>query len=131
MAAASTPPRQSPGSSSGASPRRSANCRHRLAKCPVSYISTRSPGDKVLTRAASQAPVPEAGKMTTGPAVLKIRLTPSSTSCARPRNSGAAVVDGRFLDGAQHPARYVGRSGNLQQMTTARMCHGSRLGGLG
>ena len=31
------------------------------AKCPVSNISTRSPADSVLTRAASQAPVPEAG----------------------------------------------------------------------
>ena len=34
---------------------------HRLAKWPVSYMSTRSPGDSVLTSAASHAPVPEAG----------------------------------------------------------------------
>ena len=32
-----------------------------VAKWPVSAISTRSPGESVLTRAASQAPVPEAG----------------------------------------------------------------------
>ena len=40
--------------------RRAISC-HRLAKCPVSAIRTRSPGDRVLTSAASQAPVPEAG----------------------------------------------------------------------
>ena len=34
---------------------------HSVAKWPVSNISTRSPGDSVLTSAASQAPVPEAG----------------------------------------------------------------------
>ncbi len=34
---------------------------HSVAKWPVSYISTLSPGDSVLTSAASQAPVPEAG----------------------------------------------------------------------
>ena len=33
----------------------------RLAKCPVSTIRTGSPGESVLTSAASQAPVPEAG----------------------------------------------------------------------
>ena len=32
-----------------------------VAKWPVSYISTRSPGDSVFTSAASQAPVPDAG----------------------------------------------------------------------
>ncbi len=34
---------------------------HRVAKWPVSAISTRSPGERVFTSAASQAPVPEAG----------------------------------------------------------------------
>ena len=57
----STPWRQSPGSSSTSSPRRRAISHHRLAKCPVSAISTRSPCESVLTSAASQAPVPEAG----------------------------------------------------------------------
>ena len=32
-----------------------------LRKMPVSNINTRSPGESVLTMAASQAPVPEAG----------------------------------------------------------------------
>ena len=34
---------------------------HSEAKWPVSHISTLSPGDSVLTSAASQAPVPDAG----------------------------------------------------------------------
>ena len=34
---------------------------HSAAKWPVSYISTASPGLSVLTSAASQAPVPDAG----------------------------------------------------------------------
>jgi hypothetical protein len=42
-------------------PRRVAILFHRLAKWPVSYISTASPGDSVLASAASQAPVPDAG----------------------------------------------------------------------
>ena len=33
---------------------------HSVANWPVSTISTRSPGDSVLTSAASQAPVPVA-----------------------------------------------------------------------
>ena len=36
-------------------------CDHKVAKCPVSKASTRSPGDSVLTSAASQAPVPDEG----------------------------------------------------------------------
>ena len=34
---------------------------HSVAKCPVSNISTLSPGESVLTSAASHAPVPDAG----------------------------------------------------------------------
>jgi len=61
---------------------------HVPAKCPVSYISTRSPGESVLTSAASHAPVPEEGYMITGCFVWKISLIPSSTSSPRPLNSG-------------------------------------------
>ena len=46
---------------SGAKPSRCASLCHSVAKCPVSYISSASPGDMVLTSAASQAPVPDAG----------------------------------------------------------------------
>ena len=59
--AASTPRRQSSPMNSGFSASFSAIFFHSVAKWPVSYISTVSPGDSVLTSAASQAPVPEAG----------------------------------------------------------------------
>ena len=57
----SAPWRQSPSTHWTSSPRRSAIARHNVAKWPVSNASTRSPGDSVLTSAASHAPVPEAG----------------------------------------------------------------------
>ena len=59
--AGSTPRRQSPGTSSTSSPRRRAIRDQSNAKCPVSNMRTRSPGESVFTRAASQAPVPEEG----------------------------------------------------------------------
>ena len=57
----STPWRQSPSTQSTSSPSRSAIARHSVAKWPVSNASTRSPGESVLTSAASQAPVPDDG----------------------------------------------------------------------
>ena len=57
----SAPWRQSPGIQTTSRPRRSAIARHSVAKCPVSNASTLSPGDSVLTSAASHAPVPEDG----------------------------------------------------------------------
>ena len=70
-------------------PKRAAIWRHRVAKWPVSTIKTLSPGDSVLTIAASQAPVPDDGKITTGPAVWKILWLPSST--ARPSSANWAL----------------------------------------
>jgi len=61
MAPGSAPWRQSPGRNSTSRPRRVARLRHSVAKWPVSAISTWSPGERVFTSAASQAPVPEAG----------------------------------------------------------------------
>ncbi len=52
--------RQSVLMNSGLSPMASAIFFHSVANWPVSTISTRSPGDSVLTRAASHAPVPVA-----------------------------------------------------------------------
>src|SRR6266704_1749545 len=80
ISAGSAPWRQSPGMKSTSMPKRPAICRHNVAKWPVSTIRTLSPGDSVLTIAASQAPVPDEGKMTTGPAVLKIFWQPSNTA---------------------------------------------------
>src|SRR5574337_33088 len=51
-------------------------------------MSTRSPGESVFTSAASQAPVPEDGKTTTGPEVLKTWRIPASTSRPSRANSG-------------------------------------------
>src|SRR6266702_4918211 len=62
----SAPWRQSPGRKSTSSLNLSAMPRHSTANCPVSAISTLSPGDNVLTIAASQAPVPDDGYMITG-----------------------------------------------------------------
>ena len=56
----SMPWRQSVAMNSGFSPSRSAIFFQIVANCPVSTISTRSPGDSVLTSAPSQAPVPVA-----------------------------------------------------------------------
>src|SRR5712671_5175599 len=52
----SAPRRQSPGTKSTSSLNFSAMPRHSTANCPVSAISTLSPGDNALTIAASQAP---------------------------------------------------------------------------
>ena len=61
IAAGSAPARQSDAMNSGCSPIFTAIAFHSEAKWPVSYISTRSPGDSVLASAASHAPVPDAG----------------------------------------------------------------------
>ena len=61
IAAGSAPCRQSPGMNSTTSPSRSASLCQSVANCPVSHISTVSPGERVFASAASQAPVPEAG----------------------------------------------------------------------
>jgi hypothetical protein len=61
IAAASAPLRQSEPMNSGSRPSLTAMIFHSVAKCPVSYISTLSPGERVLSRAASHAPVPDEG----------------------------------------------------------------------
>ena len=88
MAAGSAPRRQSVSRMIGSSPSRVAISLHSVANQPVRAISTASPGDSVLTSAASQAPVPEAGKTTTGPLVLKTRRSPVSTERPRSAKSG-------------------------------------------
>jgi len=61
MAPMSAPRRQSPGMKSISSLNFSAMPRHSTANWPVSAINTLSPGCRVLTIAASQAPVPDDG----------------------------------------------------------------------
>ncbi len=87
-ASGSTPWRQSPGITSTCKPSRVASRTHRLENCPVSAISTRSPGESVLTSAASHAPVPEAGKITTGRSVPNTGPIERSMSPASRTNSG-------------------------------------------
>src|SRR5712692_7031506 len=82
---ASTAWRQSPGMNSTTRPRRSASTRHNVANWPVSKASTRSPGESVFTSAASQAPVPEEGKIAIAPDVRKIRCIPAMTAMSGPR----------------------------------------------
>ena len=53
--------RQSVAMNSGLRPSLLAMFFHSVANWPVSTISTLSPGESVLTSAASQAPVPDAG----------------------------------------------------------------------
>src|SRR5712671_6120225 len=60
ITAGSAPMRQSVGMNSGFKPSFIAMFFHSVANWPVSTISTRSPADRVLTKAASQAPVPVA-----------------------------------------------------------------------
>src|SRR6478752_10547958 len=76
IAPGSAPWRQSPGKNSTSIPQRAAMLRHSVAKWPVSTIRTLSPGDSVLTIAASHAPVPDDGKIITGPEVWKIFWQP-------------------------------------------------------
>ncbi len=59
--AGSTPWRQSPSTQITSRPSCSAIFFHKVAKCPVSNVSTLSPGDKLFISADSQAPVPEEG----------------------------------------------------------------------
>jgi len=61
IAPISAPWRQSPGMKSMSSLNLLAMPCQSTANCPVSTISTLSPGDSVLTIAASQAPVPDDG----------------------------------------------------------------------
>ena len=124
IAAGSAPWRQSPGMKSTSMPQRAAICRHSVAKWPVSTISTLSPGDSVLTIAASQAPVPEDGNMITGPLVLEDLLAALEHRLAECGELGAAVVDDRHVHGAEHPVRHRARAGNLQEMASLMLCHG-------
>ena len=57
----SAPWRQSPSSHTTSRPSLVAIARQSVAKCPVSDAITLSPGESVLTSAASHAPVPDAG----------------------------------------------------------------------
>ena len=92
IAAGSAPWRQSPAMNSGARPSFVAIFCHSVAKWPVSNISTLSPGESVLTSAASHAPVPEAGidhhRLLRLEDAASARRAPPCPSCAELRARG-------------------------------------------
>ena len=84
----------------------------------------RSPGDRVLTRAASHAPVPEDGKMYTRSRVPSMRRIASRHSHPSARELGATVVDGGPADGLEHPPRHVGGPRDLKEVASGPVAHG-------
>ena len=97
--------------------------RQRLEKCPVSNINTRSPGESVLTIAASQAPVPEPGYRYDGTAGLKDGTQLLQNLRAKSREFCAAMVHDRLVHGPQDTVRHIRWPRNLKKMST-RMDHG-------
>ena len=114
--AGSAPVRQSPSSTSTSRPSRRAIVDHSVEKCPVSHISTASPGESVFTSAASQAPVPDDGKISTWPRVAKMSPRPASTRFPRRPNSGP-----RWSMVGRSMARRI-RSGTLVGPGICRKC---------
>ena len=116
MRSGSAPVRQSPPRTSTSRPSRCAMFDQSVEKCPVSFISTASPGESVFTSAASQAPVPEDGKISTSPRVRKISRRPESTrSPSRPNSGPRWSMVGRSM------ARRI-RSGTLVGPGIWRKC---------
>ena len=116
MRAGSAPVRQSPSRTSTSRPSRRAISDHSVEKCPVSLISTVSPAESVFTSAASHAPVPDDGKISTLPCVLKMSRRPSSTRLPSRPNSGPRwSIVGRSI------ARRI-RSGTLVGPGICRKC---------
>ncbi len=74
----------------------------RVAKCPVSNISTLSPGERVLTSPASQAPVPDEAKITTGFCRLEDPLAAREHLQGQGLELRPPVIDGGFGQGPEH-----------------------------
>ena len=94
----------------------SAMPRHSVANWPVSAISTLSPGDSVLTIAASQAPVPDDGIDDDRLLGAEDALDAGQHLMAELGEFRTAMVHGRHVHRPQHPVGYVGRSWNLEKM---------------
>ena len=119
-------PRSAPGRRRGASrpratrrrgPSRTAISRHSVAKWPVSDAITLSPGDSVLTSAASHAPVPDAGIDDHRPGGLEHLLHAGDDLEPELGEVRPAVVDRRRVDGPQHPVGHVRGAGDLQEVS--------------
>ena len=97
----------------GLSPSLSAMVRQRTANWPVSTINSSSPGDSVLTRAASHAPVPEEGKMMTGFCGLEQGPHGGQQALAELLEVGAAVIEHLPRHGIEDALRDGRRPRNL------------------
>ena len=100
-------------------PRRTARSRQSVANCPVSTISTVSPGDKVFTNAASHAPVPEHGVHDDGAGGLEHALETPERLAPEFGKRRTAMIDRRLRDRAQDAIGHVGGAGDLKKMASA------------
>ena len=123
IASTSAPRRQSVGRNSTSSLNFSAMPRHSTANWPVSAISTLSPGDSVLTIAASQAPVPDDGIDDDRLPGAENALAARQHGMAEFGEFGTAMIQGRHVHGPQHPVGHVGRSWNLEKMPSCMQGH--------
>ena len=117
---ASAPLRQSEPMNSGSRPSFTAMVFHSVAKCPVSYISTLSPGESVLSSAASHAPVPDAGIDDDGLRGLEDGLDAGEHAQAQLLELGPPVIDHRHVHGPQDAVRHRRRPRDLQEMAARR-----------
>ncbi len=85
----STPRRQSAGTVFTRKPRVPHIFAQLSEKCPVSGISTRSPGESTFTNDASHAPWPEAVYMNRCCSVFSTRFSPSKHASYTARNAGS------------------------------------------
>ena len=99
--------------------------RHSVAKWPVSKASTRSPGESVLTSAASHAPVPDERVDDDRAVGAEDRAQALQDLEAERREARPAVVDGRRVDRPQDAVGHVGRPGDLEEVAPAAEAHGS------
>ena len=107
------------GNESTCSPSFTAMSRHSMANWPVSTISTRVAGrervdERRFPRAGARARIHDDGA-----AGLKDALQALDRLTAERGERGSAMIDGRLRDGAQHAVRHVGRTRNLEEVSTA------------
>ncbi|MGY3650893.1 hypothetical protein ACVWW2_006184 [Bradyrhizobium sp. LM4.3] len=89
-----------------------------MAKWPVSTISTLSPGDSVLTIAASQAPVSRRGEDHHRAGGLEDFPAAFEHGPAELAEFRAPVVDDGHVHGAQDALGDRARAGNLKEMAS-------------
>ena len=116
MAAASAPRRQSVSTKSGSRPRLSAISFHRVANQPVRHISTRVAGRERVDEGGLPGAGAGGGVDDDRAGGAEDALEAGEHLPAERAELGAAMVDRRVVDRAQHPVRHVGRAGDLEEM---------------